>query len=301
MKKKLCLLMALVCCVAVFAVAFAACNDNGGKSGNGGGAGGGIFTEGTSLEDIIAALESAESLTMTTWTYHATVGETLYEYKFSADGILDTTSVSYEVNGTPMQAMVVGYQYCADGITYSVDSYSYEGDLIMEEASKDLEYINPLSFNYFLGEGMTIREIIEAYLTTDEDGNIVLADNIVGDRSDNTEADNYGYYDYLEGSGYVKLVGSSIEIGWSYEDPDDLGDAIEKHKFSISGVNTTTVEIPDEVRALEAEAEWSLWVDYKGVTYRKEIDENGQEYYYVHEKDDESAVPETTINTLPVR
>ncbi len=50
-----------------------------------------------------------------------------------------------------------------------------------------------------------------------------------------------------------------------------------------------------------AEAEWSLWVNYKGVTYRKEIDENGQEYYYVHEKDDESAVPETTINTLPVR
>ena len=29
MKKKLCLLMALVCCVAVFAVAFAACNDEG--------------------------------------------------------------------------------------------------------------------------------------------------------------------------------------------------------------------------------------------------------------------------------
>ena len=298
MKKKLCLLMALVCCVAVFAMAFAACNDNGGKSGgngsgNGGGAGDGIFTEGASLEDIIAALESAESLTMTTWTNHVTDGEALIEYKFSADGILDTTSVSYEVNGTPMQAMFVGYQYCADGITYSVDSYSYDGDLIMEEASKDLQYLNPLSFDYFLGEGMTIREIIEAYLTTDEDGNIVLSDNIVGDNDD--------YYDYLEGSGYVKFAGSSIEIGWSYEDPDDLGDAIEKHKFSISGVNTTTVEIPDEVRALEAEAEWSLWVDYKGVTYRKEIDENGQEYYYVHEKDDESAVPETTINTLPVR
>ena len=293
MKKKLCLLMALVCCVAVFAVAFAACNDNGGKSGNGGGAGDGIFTEGASLEDIIAALESAESLTMTTWTNHVTDGEALIEYKFSADGILDTTSVSYEVNGTPMQAMFVGYQYCADGITYSVDSYSYDGDLFMEEASKDLEHLNPLSFDYFLGEWMTIREIIEVHLTTDEDGNIVLSDNIVGDNDD--------YYDYLEGSGYVKLVGSSIEIGWSYEDPDDLGDAIEKHKFSISGVNTTTVEIPDEVRALEAEAEWSLWVDYKGVTYRKEIDENGQEYYYVHEKDDESAVPETTINTLPVR
>ena len=288
MKKKLCLLMALVCCVAVIAVAFAACNDNGGKSGgNGGGAGDGIFTEGASLEDIIAALESAESLTMTTWTYHATDGETLYEYKFSADGILET--VSY---GTP-QLMYVGYKYCADGITYSVDSYIYEGDLIMDEASKDLEYLNPLSFDYLLGEGMTIREIIEAYLTTDEEGNIVLADNIVGDNND--------YGDYLEGSGYVKFAGSSIEIGWSYEDPDDLGDAIEKQKFSISGVNTTTVEIPDEVRALEAEAEWSLWVDYKGVTYRKEIDENGQEYYYVHEKDDESTVPETTINTLPVR
>ena len=29
MKKKLCLLLALICCAAVFAVAFAACNDEG--------------------------------------------------------------------------------------------------------------------------------------------------------------------------------------------------------------------------------------------------------------------------------
>ena len=67
-----------------------------------------------------------------------------------------------------------------------------------------------------------------------------------------------------------------------------------------SGVNATTVEISDEIRALEAEAEWSNYVYYNEVRYTKMTDADGSEYYVVTSAPAD-AVIEETINTLPVR
>ena len=65
-------------------------------------------------------------------------------------------------------------------------------------------------------------------------------------------------------------------------------------------MTATTVEIPDEIKALEAEAEWPGYVNYNGVDYRKETDADGSEYYVVSYAPAD-AVIEETINTLPVR
>ena len=279
MKKKHCLLMALVCCVAVFAVAFAACNDEGGKSG-GGGAGDVIFTEDASLEDILTALKNAESLSM---TQRVTIDGTdsVMEAKMSADAVINVMYAEY----SDLIIGIMKYQYRSDGIVYFVRVF--DGDIVggSSIASKDLEDINTFTSAWNSNIAM-ILEMVNTLLTTDEDGNIVLSDNIVGNA------------DYVEGSGYVKLTGSSIEIGWSVEDSEA---AIEEYKITVSGVNATTVEIPGEVRALEAKAEWSYSVAYNGIVYEKAEDENGDEYYRIVSRPDASAVPEKTINTLPVK
>ena len=68
-----------------------------------------------------------------------------------------------------------------------------------------------------------------------------------------------------------------------------------------SGVNATTVEISDEIRALEVEAEWSNYVYYNEVRYTKMTDPDGSEYYVVDGFTPTDAVIEETIYTLPVR
>lgn len=124
------------------------------------------------------------------------------------------------------------------------------------------------------------------YLMSDTDGNIVINNvNILG---------------YVEGTGYVRLNGSNIEIGWEEEYSDEDGIRLTKYKMTWSGVNATTVEISDEIRALEVEAEWSDYVNYNGVSYSKRTDADGSEYYVVTSAPAD-AVIEETINTLPVR
>ena len=58
---------------------------------------------------------------------------------------------------------------------------------------------------------------------------------------------------------------------------------------------------PTEIAAEKANASWQDSVYYNGVNYEKGTDAEGKEYYYVYYKENESAVPEKTINTLPVK
>lgn len=128
---------------------------------------------------------------------------------------------------------------------------------------------------------------IERLLTVDENGNIVVnTDNIFGR--------------YVEGSAYVRLLGNSLELGYTEDLSDAYSTDVTSYKWTISGVNATTVEIPDEIKALEAEAEWSGYANYNGVSYSKRTDTDGSEYYVVSYAPAD-AVIEETINTLPVR
>lgn len=265
MKKKLCLLMALVCCAAVFAVAFAACNDNGGKSGgNGGGAGDVIFTEDASLDDILTALKNAKSL-----TFAVTL----------SDGSWWTYRVTYSSIET-LSDTSTNYYWREGGVDYYYEIGAYDGETYVE-SQKNLEQIYPELYY----DSLTVNaELMFWDLTTDEAGNIVVNPEEV--------------YGYVEGSGYVKLAGSSIE--WGYETVDEEGGTIGT-KIVFSGVNTTTASVPGDIKALEKDIEWAEWVSYNDVNYTKAEDENGNEYYYVSGIEDPNAVPEETINTLPVR
>ena len=266
MRKRLFLVLAVVCIAAVFAGVFAGCNNGDGKGGGGNGSGAGdvIFTEDASLDDINAALEKAESLTFAVthsdgswWTYRVTYS--------SIETLSDTDTNYYWRDG---------------GVDYYYSTYTYDGETSVH-SEKNLEQIYP---ELYYGALTVNAELMFWDLTTDEAGNIVVNPE---------EVDGY-----VEGSGYVKLSGSSIE--WGYETVDAEGVTIGT-KIVFSGVNATTADVPGDIKTLEKDIEWAEWVSYNDVEYSKAEDENGDEYYYVSGKDDPNAVPEETINTLPVR
>ena len=291
MRKRLFLVLAVVCIAAVFAGVFAGCNNGDGNGGGGStGAGDKIFTEGATLEDILTALENAESLTY----WYTQEGEYsdgpegevyeskgVYDYKLTQDAIY--LSADYRENEYEYIHNI--YYYRSEGVDLTVTLLDgSEG--ASESAVKERAELDPERYSdmlYDMGAGK-----LADYLTTDAGGNIVI---------DAAKMDE----GYVQGSGYVRLNGNSIEIGYdfdySYEE-----NGVDRGSLTLiwSGVNATTVDIPAEVRALEAEAEWADSVYYNGVSYEKETDENGEEYYFVRHAE-EDAVIEETINTLPVR
>ena len=60
-----------------------------------------------------------------------------------------------------------------------------------------------------------------------------------------------------------------------------------------------TFPVPEELKELAADAEWADYVSYNGVNYYKAEDEYGE--YYIAYPIQDGAVPEKTINGLPVR
>ena len=290
MKKKLGLLMALVCCVAVFAVAFAACNDNDGKSGNGGGAGDVIFTEDASLEDILTALENADSFTVEMKVSSSTVhGEgtssTVSDYiatatvsknaiyqsttRKSEDGIVREDYVSFVENDE-----VYFIAWSNQIYDETLDDYVIVDAMVVTQQKKNL-----LSNSKPIDGGGVIF-YISAYLE-EKDGEIVL-------KPEDRWVDPY-----------LRLEGDKLAFGLTVVDPN-TGNS-ESAEFVYSKVNAADIVISDETKALAYEADWADTVSYNGVSYQKAEDENGEEYYYVDHVYDESADPEETINGLPVK
>ena len=300
MKKKLCLLMALICCVAVFAVAFVACNDNGEKSGNdgandggnggnaNGGAGDAIFTEDASLEDIIAALENADSFTVEMKASYSTVhGEgtssTVSEHiatvtvsrnaiyqaitRKSEDGIVREDYVSFVENGE-----VYFIAWSNQIYDETLDDYVIVDAMVVTQQQKNLlSNSKPI-------DGGDVIFYISAYLD-EKDGEIVL-------KPEDRWVDQY-----------LRLEGDKLAFGLTMVDPN-TGNS-ESAEFVYSKVNTTAVVISDETKALAYEADWADSVSYNGVSYQKAEDEYGEYYRVVSVQD--GADPEETINGLPVK
>ena len=282
MRKKLFLVLAVVCIAAVFAGVFAGCNNDG----KGSGEGDKIFTEDASLEEILTALEKADSFTYSeeyqeVGTYN---GEDcrrgyLVEYRLTKDAYFCMDSSTEELGGESHSEVFKAYTYRADGVDYDIgDGYPAVKSFAQYDSEKYDDVARMMGI-YF----------ISGLVAEDESGNIVV-------RIDDINSD------IIEGTAYVRLNGSNIEIGWEENIYDGEGgyDSKATVKYTWSGVNATAIDVPADVRALEAEAEWSSYVSYNGVEYRKATDENGNEYYYVSDAE-EGAVPEETINGLPVR
>ena len=290
MRKKVLALFALICCLVMALGVFAACNDDTGTGGDG--AGDSIFNEGASLDDILTALENSESMTVTQeqeaegtderGAYQATLS---IQGKANRNMITLTYAQTYRTGETEELYNADQYIWLLNGVEYVVQDVIRNYDGTTSEnitAEKCLEQLIGNRSRYE-------QEIdgIERLLTVDENGNIVVnTDNIFGR--------------YVEGSAYVRLLGNSLELGYTEDLSDAYSTDVTSYKWTISGVNATTVEIPDEIKALEAEAEWPGYVNYNGVDYRKETDTDGSEYYVVIYNSDGAPIEET-INTLPVR
>lgn len=288
MRKKVLALFALICCIVMALGVFVACNDDTGTGGDG--AGDSIFNEGTSLDDILTALENAESLTV--------IQEHKIEGTDDRGAYQAELSIQVKTNrnmaaGTYSQISRVG----EEEELYDINEYSWLSNNIeflvrMEPQNYDGttdEYMTVEKYSEELIGNVYERQVdeIEELLTVDESGGIVVnTDNIFGR--------------YVEGSAYVRLLGNSLELGYTEDLSDAYSTDVTSYKWTISGVNATTVEIPDEIKALEAEAEWPGYVSYNGVSYSKRVDTDGSEYYVVIYNSDGAPIEET-INTLPVR
>lgn len=284
MKRKVLTLFALICCIIMALGVFAACND-------GDGAGDSIFNEGASLDDILTALENSESMTV---TQEQKAEGTDDRGAYQAELSIQVKTNRNMAAGTYSQISRVG----EEEVLYDRNEYSW--------LSNNVEFLVQIETQNYGGttdENMTVEKYseeligntyerqvdeIERLLTADENGNIVVnTDNIFGR--------------YVEGSAYVRLLGNSLELGYTEDISDTYSAGVISYNWRISSVNATTVEVPDEVRALESEAEWSDYVNYNGVLYSKRTDTDGSEYYVVDGFTSTDAVIEETINTLPVR
>lgn len=288
MKRKVLTLFAIACCFVMALGMFVACNDDTGTGGNG--AGDSIFNEGASLDDILTALENSESMTVTQeqkaegtderGAYQATLS---IQGKANRNMVTLTYAQTYRTGETEELYNADQYIWLLNGVEYAVQDVTRNYDGTTSEnitAEKCLEQLIENRYEQQI-------DGIERLLTVDESGGIVVnTDNIFGR--------------YVEGSAYVRLLGNSLELGYTEALSDAYSTNVTSYKWTISGVNATTVEIPDEIKALEAEAEWPGYVSYNGVSYSKRTDTDGSEYYVVSYAPAD-AVIEETINTLPVR
>ena len=283
MKRRIPALLLVLALVACAAIGLAACNE-GGK--DGGGAGDRIFTEDASLDDIIAALKNAESLTYSS-EYHE-VGTYKVEdyqlnitaqYRATEEGCIYENSSS-EIIGAKTVDSSSGYdcKYRLDGVDYSI-IFGDVGFVSDDYAYKNLAQYDPDKHKVTV---VAVGQTLSGIVTTDPNGILMVTEDTL-----------------IEGTDYIKLNGTSIEIGWDVKYSDEEYDTIIKHKFVWSGVNATTIEIPAEVKAMESQAVWADYVDYNGVNYFKTEDEYGE--YYIAYPIQDGAVPEETINGLHVR
>ena len=285
MRKKLFLVLAVVCIAAVFAGVFAGCNNDG--KGGGAAAGDKIFTEGATLQGILTALENAESVS---FVYDYTIrffndpeeieGQATYreiaEYTRNiAHYSVDNTTVY--TDGTTDGYFGDGYAFAEGDMVYMINSYRPSGEEAEIDGTKCMSKYSEFSAAEY---SANFVEAIE-YMLTEKDGKVVFNE---------AEAPE----GYVAGSGYVVLEGSVLRIGYK----DESETSAQEFEYRISGINATTVTVPAEIAAEKANASWQETVHYNGVTYEKWEDADG-EYYVAHAG--AGAAIEETINSLPVR
>ncbi len=227
--------------VAAMCVLLVACDPEG-KEGGETAAGGGdaIFTEDATLAGILEKLAAAESFTFE--QRHTSVSEEygeveeIYTYNISPQAWW----LEMDLGGDGVTGEC---SYFSDGWFYRIFWYGAYGDHPVEIGTC-YKYSTQYG-NETLSEGrLDLCEDLSEYLT-EKDGRIVFDEERMISESD----------DYVAGSGYVKLNGTSIEVGCSYGTPGNA----DTVKYIISAVNATTVTIPDYIKAAEKDAVLSEW------------------------------------------
>ena len=277
MRKKLFLVLAVVCIAAVFAGVFAGCNNGDGKgSGGNGGAvvGDKIFTEGASYEDVYNALAKAES-----YQFVNTI-------KYTSDEVSFTDTFTYTYTKDFLHTYVTN-------VNSVLEHYHYNGCMFI-----DGEYFYDIAIENVNGDTTAYAEKRYAEYVSEED-TFVPADEMLYEMGI-VEKDGGLAVDEEMGSGvYMRCEGSALYVVIPVSGVDEDGEYEGQYEYSIRGVNAQ-YSLPDEIKAMKADAVWASELEYNKIYYQKAEDEQG-EYYYVYHKYDASAVPEKTINGLPVR
>ena len=125
-------------------------------------------------------------------------------------------------------------------------------------------------------------------------------DGIIKFKDDAKQSLNHNYADDVIDL-YITITGGELELGFTYVWYGDNGEAYgsQKAKYKVYGINGTKIDFAKDI----SEAEWVEKVYYNGFIYEKAY-LNGEECYVVTGTTIdyiEGALPETTINTLPVR
>ena len=232
MRKRLFLVLAVVCIAAVFAGVFAGCNNGDGK-GNGGGDK--IFTEGASLEEMIAAVESAES-----FTYVLNV-----KYIFSEENGGEDQYSRYTVQASKNALVVISEDL--NGERYREEEWAFiKGDTVYSVYRCNQVYDEELGED-IIGDEMVTEEVgkfpvaemswpageyIKAVFSdlTEKDGEIVA----------DPESDNE--WDRVD----LHFEGDTLTVAYVYV--NEYGDT-EIYEYVLSGINATTVVIPEEILA----------------------------------------------------
>ena len=286
-KRFLSLFFVVLLAVCIPCAFLAGCNGNSGDDGTDGNTsnngsnsdktytGDAIFTEGMTLAQLRAATENIDNFTM--------------EFRASFDNYKESGCL--KVDGNDLYQLE---EYISDGIVwedyrFSQDGYRYEvstksdinGKVIEIRSDKSLlTYGDPYK-KIFLWGGIDIE------LITDGEAGLEINEEDIASE------------DYQVTS-YVRLKGSVLEYGWtavgkagtSYE-----GET-EQYDIKIYGVNATVIDT-GKIQSELADAEWNDEVWYNGYHYMKDVDKDGNEYYYVYSGGGNGA--EETINTLPVK
>ena len=305
LKRFLSLFFVVLLAVCIPCAFLAGCNGNSGDDGTDGNTsnngsngdktytGDAIFTEGMTLAQLRAATENIYNFTVEyQW------GETESEANSYSNGktVLkyddyDYYKYDYEdwlsiENGVDHSYVAELFGFCQDGYYYDYYDYFYrygseeEGEKSIKKSL--LTNVDVDSYKYPL-----LWEVGIEYLTDGEAGLKVNEEEIAPE-------------DYQVTSSYVRLKGSVLEYGYTAVGKEGTSHEGETTQWDIKiyGVNATVVDT-GKIQSELADAEWHDEVWYNQCHYMKDVDKDGNEYYYVYSGGGNGV--EDTINTLPVK
>ena len=292
-KRFLSLFFVVLLAVCIPCAFLAGCNGNSGDDGTGGntsdngsnsdktGSGDEIFTEGMTLAQLRAATENIDNFTY----------EILYEIKYLDESKVYKGKTISKFDGSDSYQVGEEEDEVFETFEFSQGSYSYyatisygtDGNANVESIKKSL-----LANVNNIGVIDLWNDLIESSFIDGEAGLEINEEEIASE-------------DYQVTS-YVRLKGSGLEYGYMFvgkEGTSREGET-EQYDIKIYGVNATVIDT-SKIQSELADAEWDDEVWYNGYHYVKDVDKDGNEYYYIESSDNSEAEPEKTINTLPVK
>lgn len=298
-KRFLSLFFVVLLAVCIPCAFLAGCNGNSGDDGTDGNTsnngsngdktytGDAIFTEGMTLAQLRAATENIYNYTFE-YQWGGTESEANSYYNDKTVFKIDDYDYYVYEDGLSIENGVDDYSYVSEEFSFCQDGYYYYYDYFYRYGSEEEKSIEKSLLTNVDSYKFSLWESDIDYLTVLTDGEAGLKVKEIASK----------YFQVT--SSYVRLKGSVLEYGYTLvgkEGTSREGET-EQYDAKIYGVNATVVDT-SKIQSELADAEWDDEVWYNGYHYMKDVDKDGNEYYYVYSGGGNGA--EETINTLPVK